>query len=46
MTYVLPITKKIISAETLVVLMAVNYVKVKSAFEARQDRASNASKSK
>lgn len=46
MTYMLPITKKIILAETLVVLVTVNYVKVKSAFEARQDRASNAPKSK
>lgn len=46
MTYVLPITKKIISAETLVFLVAVNYVNVKSRFEARQDRVSNAPKSK
>lgn len=46
MTYMLPITKKIILAETLVVLVTVNYVKVKSEFEARQDRASNAPKSK
>lgn len=47
MTYVLPITKKIISAETLVFLVAVcYYVNVKSRFEARQDRVSNAPKSK
>lgn len=38
--------KKIILAKMLVVLMTVNYVKVKSAFEARQDGTLNAPKSK
>ena len=42
----LPTVKKIIPAETLVFLMTVNYVKVKSAFEAGQDGALNAPKSK
>lgn len=42
----LPTVKKIIPAETLIVFMTVNYVKVKSAFEARQDGALNAPKLK
>jgi len=45
-TYMLPTMKKIIPAQTLVLLMTKNYIKVKSAYEARQDGALNAPKSK